>query len=87
MRDSLITKLKSEIEKGISSESQVVYIMIEIRKLLEKTNQEEVGLYETVKFYCDWLAHTSKKKITKYIREFHVLKKDFPSLFLVLPCK
>jgi hypothetical protein len=36
MEDEIISKLKSALSESIQKECQVVYILVEIRKLLEK---------------------------------------------------
>ena len=56
MTSEIIRKLGREIRKGITTEAQVVYLIVGIRKLLE---QQRVGMqYEYLKFYCDWALHS-----------------------------
>jgi|ERR1035437_2645921 hypothetical protein len=42
--------------KGPLTESRVVYILVETRKLLEL--QDELDRYSTLRFFCDWALHT-----------------------------
>ena len=56
MQRSLIDKLKSELANGITTEVQVVYVMVMVRKLLETL--ESVEEYQNLKFHCDWVLHT-----------------------------
>jgi hypothetical protein len=49
-------KLKPEFEVEITSERQVVYILVEIGKLIEHDNAKEK--YPTIMFYRNWVVHT-----------------------------
>src|SRR6266498_3959033 len=53
--DAIIEKLERELQEPITSESQVVYLLVEIRKLIELN--KDVANYRTLKFCCDWVAH------------------------------
>jgi hypothetical protein len=55
-RPTIIEKLKRELQQEITAERQVVYILAEIRKLLEVT--EEADNYFALNFYCSWALHT-----------------------------
>lgn len=56
MQIDITRKLKSEIESGITKETQVVYILTGIRKILEQSEYpKEFG---RLKFYCDWALHS-----------------------------
>jgi len=48
-------KLRLELEKEIKEESQVVYILSRIRKILEIDKKEKK--YKVIKLYCDWALH------------------------------
>jgi len=43
--------------RGPLTESRIVYILVETRKLLEL--QDELGKYPTLRFFCDWALHTT----------------------------
>jgi hypothetical protein len=65
---NIIEKLKAELNKGITTEPQVVYLMAEIRKLLEQQGAKKQ--YEYLTFHCDWVLHsklhgTTAQKILK----------------------
>lgn len=60
MRDKIIEKLKLELNQEITSERQVVYILVEIRKLIEKSRTEK---YKSLKFYIDWLLHPEMNRV------------------------
>jgi len=40
-------------------ESQVVYLLVEIRKILEHENENK---FKLLKFFCDWTVHTKKDR-------------------------
>ncbi len=65
MEEEIITKLKSALSEPIEKECQVVYILAEIRKLVErlkgKTN------FPVLNFYGNWVLH-SKIDDTSAIR-------------------
>jgi len=67
----LIEKIRGELDKGISEESQVIYILSRIRKYLEIKNQKEQ--YKWLNFYCNWALHSridNTKSVTDVLREF-----------------
>lgn len=49
----IIEKLRLEFDGEITSERQVVYILVEIGKLLEHDNAK--ATYPTITFYRDWV--------------------------------
>ena len=49
-------KLNRECRERITTERQVVYILAEIRKLLELENAK--GRYPALNFYCNWARHS-----------------------------
>ena len=55
MREEMIRKLRGELEEGITSERQVVYVLAEIRKLIEGEGLKKK--YPDLKFHCDWSLH------------------------------
>jgi len=57
---AILRKLRQELAQEISTEGQVVYILVEIRKLIERT--DESRQYETLYFYCSWAVHTQMTK-------------------------
>src|SRR4051794_36803240 len=57
MNDEIFRKLTAELESGISTEAQVVYVLAGVRKVIERDN---LGAeYRTLKFHCDWALHAS----------------------------
>jgi len=62
MENEILTKLKKVLEESIDEESQVVYVMVQIRKLLERvgTNLN----YSLLRFYCNWVLHPKINKLS-----------------------
>ena len=55
-RHAIVEKLSAELTKGITSEAQLVYVLVEIRKLLEITGRAYD--YPALVFHCDWALHS-----------------------------
>jgi hypothetical protein len=47
----IVSKLAGELDRGIETEVQVVYVLAGIRKLIERDNAKE--RYPDLKFHCD----------------------------------
>jgi hypothetical protein len=58
--DAIVGKLRSELGRDIVSECQVVYLLVEVRKLLELRNQTEA--FGALTFHCNWALHTRLDK-------------------------
>jgi len=56
MEEQILRKIRGELERGIKSECQVVYLLVEIRKLMDKSNVPRHS-YESLRLYCDWVVH------------------------------
>lgn len=55
MRHTIVEKLKRHLSHAPQTEGDVVYTMVEIRKLLEHSCAKEK--YATLTFFCDWAVH------------------------------
>jgi hypothetical protein len=55
--NDIVEKLKPIILQSVETEERVVYIMVEIRKLLERAQVRE-GELATLRFFCNWAVHT-----------------------------
>ncbi|HEY1947035.1 MAG TPA: hypothetical protein VGG97_08520 [Bryobacteraceae bacterium] len=55
-RPSIVEKLRSELHRPVKTEMQVVYILVEVRKLIEHDKQQDV--YPVLNFYGNWVVHT-----------------------------
>jgi len=54
-REAIIEKLALALTSPIESEQQVVYILVEIRKLLER--DKNAKSFRAIQFCCDWAVH------------------------------
>lgn len=76
----ILEKLEKQLNKGIDTEAEASYLLIEIRKFLEQQGLR--GHFEYLKFYCDWIAHpglegSMAQKVLKQFDEANVhLKTD-----------
>jgi hypothetical protein len=57
MTPDILRKLAAELDRGITTEVQVVYLLAGIRKLIERDKIEDQ--YPALKFHCDWALHSS----------------------------
>ena len=55
-RNSILRKLQAELQLEVTSERQVVYILVEIRKAIEQAG--ELENYFALDFYCSFALHT-----------------------------
>lgn len=55
-RHAIVEKLHPELQKPIETEMQVVYILVELRKLLEHEGKKDA--YAVLNFYGNWVVHT-----------------------------
>ncbi len=68
----ILEKLQYEIQKNITEESQVVYILSRIRKYLEIKNLK--GNYKYLNFYCNWALHSKidrTEPVVEILRDFN----------------
>lgn len=70
-REDIIEKLNKFIVERtpVIEESQAVYIMVEIRKILDHNKDHwRNGDFTLLRFYCDWTVHTDKTRITESMK-------------------
>lgn len=67
MEDQIVTKIRRELERGIATESQAVYLLVEIRKLLDRKRWD----YPTLRLCCSWAVHVelSKHQAQKIVKK------------------
>jgi len=59
-RDAIIEKLASDLAHfPIRRESQVVYLLAEIRKVIDHEREHTPGCYEILELFCHWVLHTT----------------------------
>lgn len=56
MTEEIIRKLKMEIDRGIRTEPEVMYLLAQIRKLIER--DDKTAEYSGLDFHCDWVLHS-----------------------------
>lgn len=79
MQSAIIAKLKQEFAEPISTERQVVYILVELRKLLELTGSQ--AKYDALWFHASWAVHPRMHKgvaakLLEHFDEAYPLLKD-----------
>jgi len=64
MKDDLLIKLRNALTQPITRECEALYIMVEIRKVLDhlKKQDRRDKRYGVIRFYCDWAMHISMSK-------------------------
>ncbi len=62
-------KISDQIVKGVNTEAEAVYLMVQIRKLLEIYPSDD---YLHLNFHCDWALHTrmDRKPAQKILKLF-----------------
>jgi len=55
MKDDIVRKLREQLSTAVDSECQVVYVLCETRKLLEKYPPDPMPF--ALKLYCHWALH------------------------------
>jgi len=73
MRQDIVAKINRELDQQILSERQVVYILVEARKLLEQNNA--LTNFRAFKLCADWAVHPKLRgpdaqTVLKYFDEF-----------------
>lgn len=79
MQSAIIAKLKQEFAEPISTERQVVYILVEIRKLVELVGSK--AKYDALWFHASWAVHPRMNqgvaaRLLKYFDEAYPLLKN-----------
>ena len=70
-KSAIEEKLRRELtSQEPLTEMRVVYILVEVRKLIQR--QCEMDVHETLCFYCDWAvhAHLSRRRAQEVLRLF-----------------
>lgn len=57
MREAIIDKLSKHLAAPPATEADVVYALVQVRKLMERTSTG--SNYRRLKFFCDWVVHGS----------------------------
>ena len=73
MIPDLLDKLNSTLLKPIRTQCRVVYLMVEVRKLMDR--RDASGEYPVLKLFCDWAVHINigwNRAAEPLMREFDV---------------
>ena len=54
MKDELIGKIQNVLDRPIAKEMQVVYLLVELRKLMDRAKYED----SVLRMFCNWIVHT-----------------------------
>ncbi len=73
-KEQILEKLAEKLKIVPTSESDVVYILSRIRKVLEINNYPET--YSTLNFYCNLALHSKIDRLPKSIYDMFVRIKD-----------
>ena len=91
MERDIVKKVQDALARPISSEMQVVYVLTEVRKLLEleQIPRKEVrevpdDRYAALKFYCDWavharMTHEGARRIVQRFDQYQGLMEELDS--------
>jgi hypothetical protein len=55
MKDELLRKIQQVLDRQITNEKQVVYLMVELRKLIDRGGYQD----SVLRTFCNWVVHTS----------------------------
>jgi hypothetical protein len=72
LKDEIIRKLQDALSETFEKDSDVLYVMVQVRKLLELDGLDKALEYESLNFYCDWVTHpvmdrsTAKKMLSLF---------------------
>lgn len=70
MKDEVLRKLQRLLDRPITNEMQVVYLLVELRKLMDLEAYQD----KMLRMFCNWVVHTSLDRpgdgSTLILREF-----------------
>lgn len=89
MTSTIISKIDKCLQKGITNEAEVLYILAQIRKYLESVlGPTKANEYPTLCLFGDWVLHSrlsgrgAKEKLKEYSDYFEVQTTDSMFLFM-----
>jgi len=59
MTPDIVHKLSAELTQPVTTECQVVYVFVQLRKLLDTRTGNAEARYESLRLCCNWVVHTS----------------------------
>ena len=88
-RHSIVEKLALHLGKPVATEPDVVYLLVELRKMLEHDNTK--GRFPVLNFHCNWVVHTTlsdsavAEKIVRHFDELPNLLENVRNGHLPIP--
>jgi hypothetical protein len=78
MDHEILRKLRHELTSELVSESQVTYVMVEIRKFLDHSRDQggSAPEFKALRMFCDWVVHVG---LTGYGKE--TILEDFDNAY------
>jgi hypothetical protein len=75
MTPDIVSKLSIELSQPITTERQVVYVLVQLRKLLDGRPEKAKPSYDSLRLYCNWVVHTSliNKTAQRIVKEADAL--------------
>lgn len=77
MKDAIIHKLTMALTNPIITEAQAVYVLVELRILLDRRKKEgQLPDFLNIRFCCDWAVHVqlhgdTAKRVVSYAQDLH----------------
>ena len=53
MKDAIVEKLERLLRQPVTNEPAVVYLLVEVRKLMDRSDNQ----YDTLRLCCNWVVH------------------------------
>jgi hypothetical protein len=71
VQSDIIRKLREHLDLGVDTECEAVYLLCEVRKILEAWKREKRPRPATLKMFCDWALHVdlTYESTTKHFLE------------------
>ena len=65
-KNSIVDKISDFLHSHptLTEECQAVYVMVELRKILDHDKKTGIKEFDILRFYCDWTVHTEKDRIS-----------------------
>lgn len=60
MESEIVGKIRKLLVEGIKTEAEVVYLLVEIRKVIEMNERDpQFPKFRLLRFYCNWVVHSN----------------------------
>lgn len=58
MKVNVKDKLRIFLKKPVKNEASLVYVLVEVRKILDRSDKTYRNRFPTLYFFCNWILHT-----------------------------